>query len=381
MLITMLVVAPILGAAPTAPPNDSYLIRAVRAIELIQAEIPSMQPVADEAAARLAAGGSLWVTGQPSVMSELCGRAGGLMLAKRLGDKMPAEGDVVLYAQEAPGALPEQLTDSGALIIVFGQQEAEGARTTYLNHAEDLGISSTLANTIPGWVFCGELVAALTRLGKMPVMYASIGTYGGYPRIYQYQKEGILWHEKHDVAPVESGFIGNAYCDAVGAMLRRVEAEQRANLDKAGAWAAEAKTDGKRLIMYSMGHLFPHEVEQTAIGTLFEPAGWNSGFFQKRPPDHTYAPGDVVVHIGYQHPPYRLLERARPAGARVAYVDVMRHRDYTQDPDVTWIDPMWPWMDACVELEGYDIAMLPPSGIVNAAIAWEIYRVAAERLG
>jgi hypothetical protein len=37
---------------------------------------------------------------------------------------------------------------------------------------------------------------------------------------------------------------------------------------------------------------------------------------------------------------------------------------------------MWDWPDACVPLEGYDVPILAASGIVNAAIAWELHRLA-----
>ncbi len=55
----------------------------------------------------------------------------------------------------------------------------------------------------------------------------------------------------------------------------------------------------------------------------------------------------------------------------------MRHRDYASDPGAIWIDPMWSWADGCVWIEAYDVPALPASGIVNGAIAWEIYRLTA----
>lgn len=355
---------------------DSYLLRVAKALELCRTDIPSMAPVADDAAKRLAAGGNLWVAGQPSMVSELGGRAGGLMMIRPLGDKHPGPDDVVLFVPEPDVALPGTLLDSGALVVAFGPGQGQGAPPTFPNHAEECGISPTLANAIPGWVFTGELVAALTRLGKMPVMYESIGIYGGTRRMEQYKNGEIAFHDDLSVPPVGPGVLGNRFVDAITAMLRRVEAEQRANLDRAGAWAREAKAQGKQLFMYSMGHLFPDEVGKTAIGGMFKSAVWNAGFRRSKPPEDDYAPGDVAVHIGYQHPPVHLLQRARPAGARVVYVAVHRERDYAEDPGVIWIDPMWDWVDACVTLEGYDIPILAASGIVNGAIAWEIYRAA-----
>ena len=372
-----------LTLALTAPPGnlpDSYLERAVIAVDACRDVVPAMQAPAEAAAARLSAGGKLWVSGQPSWVSELTGRAGGIMMVQNLGDKTPEAGDVVLFAQSDGVALPETLCDSGAMVVVFGGPHPEDETTWFDNHAGTAGISPALANVIPGWIFSAELVGALTRLGKMPVMFETIGLPGGFPRIYNYQAKGIFWHEPHDVPPIAPGVLGVRYTGAVKSILQRVEREDRQALNTAGAWAAEALASGHQVIVYSMGHFLPEEIDKTAIGADFKSGVWNSGFTSSPPPDDTYVRGDAIIHIGYQHPPYGLFEKARAAGARVIYVDILRHRDYVNDPGVLWIDPMWPWSDACVPIEGYDISVLPPSGIVNSAIAWEIHRLSRERL-
>ena len=68
--------------AADVPP--SYLARVENALELCRADIPKMQPEAEKAAARLAGGGKFWAAGQPSMVSELTGRAGGFMMLKPL---------------------------------------------------------------------------------------------------------------------------------------------------------------------------------------------------------------------------------------------------------------------------------------------------------
>ena len=379
MLTLVLPAAAATQQSPGTGHAESYLERMEQALELCRADIPAMLPAADLAAKRLADGGTLWCGGQPSLVSELCGRAGGLMMIKRLGDKGPSPGDVVLYAPEPEVPLPATLTGSGAYTVVIGGQGAPTDGPWLPNHAEQAAISPSLASAIPAWVFTGELVAALTRLGKMPVMYLSIGAYGGYARIRQYENGTVPWHAEHSVAPIAPGVLSNRFIDGIETLLRCIEAEQRPNINQAGAWAAEAHALGNRLFMYSMGHLFPEEVAGTAIGKLFHSAAWNAGFNSHKPPDDTYANGDFIVHIGYQQPPLRLLRRARPAQARVAYVAVRNHRDYVNDPGVIWIDPMWPWPDAIVPIDGYDIPIMPASGIVNGALAWEIYRLASQQ--
>jgi hypothetical protein len=244
-------------------------------------------------------------------------------------------------------------------------------------------------------VFTGELIAALTRLGRMPVIYESIGAYGGQSRITQYKNGEIAWHEDHKVPKIEPGVLGGRYIDTVSAMLRRVEKEGRKDLDQAASWAREAR----RRYMLSMGHILPDEISKTEIGKLFDSATWDAGFRSPRPefvcdddvsgfrsvpsskpdqveiPKHPVGKGDFICHIGYQHPPDDLPRIASKCGARVVYVSLRSDRDFTRDKSVIWIDPMWDWPDACVPLEGYDIPILAASGVINASIAWEIYRL------
>lgn len=367
----------VMGMAVSVAGADSYLARVEQALECVRGDIAAMPPVAEKAAAALAGGGKLFAAGQPSLVSEISGRAGGIMMIRPLGGNHPGSGDVVLYIPEADTAVPEALRDTAALVVVFGSQGVRSEWPFFSNHAQEASISPTLANAIPAWLFTGELIAALTRIGKMPVVYETIGAYGGIPRITQYKNGEVAFHDDKQVPPVAAGIVANRYVDAIKAMLERVEREERPGLDRAGAWCREARGQGGQLFMYSMGHLFPDEIGKTDIGKLFRSAVWNAGFRAASKPEDTYHSGDMIVLIGYQQPPDDLLRKARPAGARVAFLALRHERDFVQDPGVIWIDPMWDWPDACVPLEGYDVPLLAASGVVNGAIAWEIYRLAA----
>ncbi len=364
----------VIGSLAQTPADGSCLERMAKALELARADIGAMVPVAEKAAKLLADGGRLYSSGQPSLVSEITGRAGGIMMIRPLAADVPTPGDVVLHTPEPGVELPEALRGTKALVVVFGAPVAGHDGPAFANHADGADISPTLANAIPAWMFTGELVAALTRLGKVPVIYETIGAYGGYPRMAKYKSGEIAFHDDCAVPPCPAGTMANAYVDAVTAMLRRVEKEERAQLDEAGAWVRGARRNGKQLFMYSMGHLFPDEVGKTDIGKMFHSVGWSAGFRVAHPEDD-YHDGDLAVHICYQHPTDALLRKARPAGARVVYVSLLADRDFKKDDGVIWIDPMWNWPDACVTLEGYDVPLLPASGVVNGAIAWEIYRL------
>ncbi|GMW00700.1 MAG: hypothetical protein AMXMBFR84_18370 [Candidatus Hydrogenedentota bacterium] len=369
----------VLGMTATADPT--YFDRVKRVLESVRTDVSAMTGPAEAAASRVSAGGHLWVAGHKTLVSELSGRAGGLMCVQSLGDDAPAAGDVVIFGNVGKAPLPDSLRNSGALIVVLGDEPVGPTVFCLPVYANENGVSETLASTIPAWVFTGELVAALTRLGTMPVIFETIGMPGGVPRIQKYQAQGLLFHTDRTVPPVAAGVVGLAYCDKAVGALDRVQRECGGKLLRVAQWAAESKRAGKKVHMYSMGHMFPAEVEETAIGGLFTSTAYYSGFSYIDQPAYDFDDGDTVVHIGYQHPPYELLEKVGSSGARIAYVDILEHRDYRDNQNVIWIDPMWMWADGCVRIDGYDVPMLPLSGVINGAIAWEIYRSTSESLG
>lgn len=353
--------------------DASYLERTRAALAACGKDMPAITAAAEALAEKMAKGGKFWAGGHPALVSEFSGRAAGFMYLKSLQPDQVQSGDAILYA---PGGLDratelEALAKTGAALVCIGGEPPSGAH--HLATASDL--SATLGGAIAGWTLLAETVAALTRHGKMPVIYETIGLYGGFQRIAQFEAKGVYWHEPHTVPPIPPGTLGLVYTAQLDAMLDRVGREMAPRIAQVAAWSAESLAEGRRAIMYNMGHLFPNEVAETEIATLFESAVLYSGFSQMPMPEDTYQAGDTLIHIGYQHPPYDLLPRGRDAGARVAYVDLMQHRDYPNGGDVIWIDPMWDWADGAVKIPNYDVPACPASGVINSAIAWEIFRL------
>jgi len=246
-VLTLLCVAANAGEMP-----QSYLLRMAKTLVAIRTDLPAMKPVVDQATSRLANGGKLWASGAPALVAEFSGRAGGFMMIRPLGDNTPGARDVVLSfppmfrdlggapepgdrtgqggskrAVNVDSRNPETSAPvlpilDGPLIVTFADKCPVKA-PCFKTHASETGVSPTLAMAACGWVFTGELIAALTRLGKMPVIYESIGAYGGQARIQQYKNGEIAWHEKHDVPKIEPGILGGRYVETVSAMLMRVE--------------------------------------------------------------------------------------------------------------------------------------------------------------
>ncbi len=353
--------------------SNSYLLQTANALDNAKRDIPSMVQAGEQVARRIVAGGKLYAGGNSALVSEITGRAGGLMLISNLPEEMDRHTDAVVFFVDGEHPLPKEATETDTCWVVFGATQPIAGTQTIL--MQDYGLSPTLTMAIQAWMFTGELISACTRLGKMPVLYESIGLYGGIPRIQKYQGNNIFWHETHQVSPIPAGSMAEEYANRVSAMLRRCEAKHRSDFYTVGKWVSEAKKAGHSLTMYSMGHLFPDEVAKTAIGNLFRSEVWNAGFSYIPEPKDVYAKGDVVIHIGYQHPPRTMLERSQSAGAKAVYVAPYMDRDFPTDENTVWIDPMYPFSDACVLINKYDIPALASSGVINSAIAWEIYRM------
>jgi len=362
--------------AAAQPAPSTYLNRVEKALQLGAQDLRAMTPAANQVAARITTGGNLYASGHPALVSEVTGRAGGLMLLQDLGNKTPTAADAVLFFGSPEHPLLPKISELGALVVSFGLEDAQNALKIPVLGPES-GISNTLGMTISAWLFTSELIAACTRLNKMPVIYETIASYDGQARTQQFKDKGIFWHDSHNVPNISPTQLGEAYIKQTVAMLKRVSATHRPSLDRAAQWAREAKLAGRQTIMLSMGHLVPAEIENSEIGAFFKPGRWNAGFKNNEPLLDPFRSGDCVVHIGYQFPPAQLLREANAARANVVYLSILADRDFPSGQRTAYIDPMWPWADACVDLPGYDIPILPASAILNATIAWELYRLAS----
>jgi hypothetical protein len=364
---------------PVALTNEPFSDRMLRAITLMEAEVPGLVTLAEQFAERVVATGRLFASGAPNVVHEWCGRSGGLMLVKPLRDTLTPE-DALLHADAAGYALPEPGSEVSCLKASVGASPGNGM-PHLPSRAHEAGLSETVAAALAGMTFTAEFVAACTRLGRMPVMFESIGMYNGSARIHAFRRGEQPFHGEDDrfpasVAPQRAETLARVWLHALRAAVERLERQMRPRLTAAAAWGIEARARGQRVAMMTMGaHLFPREVTESEMGVLFEGWNWPTGFSGRKMPELDFGPGDVVYHIGYQHPPTRILCHARDNGYKVVYSAVLEDRDFRDAADVIWIDPMFRWEDAVVPLEGYPVPILAPSGMLNAVLTWELYRL------
>jgi hypothetical protein len=197
--------------ASTPPaPAAAYLHALAGKLEEARARLPQIAALAEQMAERHLHGGLI---GFPSIGStleqELVGRSGGLM---NIGfdrawkpQRTPEEKaqDMAIFSWDADPK-PDDLAklrhakEQGLFLIGFGPRAsaklAEHAaacdawidtgagdddRAVSLPDGRRVGKTNIFANAVNGWLFTGEFVAALTRRGKMPVMWKSWFTVDG----------------------------------------------------------------------------------------------------------------------------------------------------------------------------------------------------------
>ncbi len=352
----------LLGCSPRAgSAEENYLLRLEHTLAQSRSNLTDVTKTAERAASEFVAGGSLWVAGrQKDFIAEACGRAGGLMAIARLGQRVPTNHDVILSA--APGPLnPEEVQtiahwrERGAMVIQFNS-----AAGLY----RDRFPMDTVANVADLWTWTGEFVAACTRLGRIPILYQSYGLPGGPERGKKYQ--GKKFHDDITIKAVPAEVLGRDYLRQVGSMLASIHETQMPRIIQAAKWWREAGTASTLVT----GHMFPSHAQDPrahSLGSLAGVPAWED----KELLDSSHPP-PFVLYLGYQFAPRKLVAQAKATGVKLVYTDVEPNQPPEPASNILYIDPAWPLADACVALPGYDIPILPASGVVQAAIYWTI---------
>lgn len=343
--------------------EDSYLSCLGKTITSAGSNLPAITKSAEQAAGDFLFGGNLWAAGrQADFISEACGRAGGLMSITPLGKQSPTNRDVILFA--VPGQLDaddsqlvERWQKLGARVIPFDSPAGVFKNQFPLD---------TVANVCELWTWTGEFVAACTRLGKMPVLYQSYGLPGGPERGKKYQGKKV--HDDLTIQPIAPGVLGRAYLDQVGTMLAAIEKSQMPKILQAAKWWRETTSNSTTILV--TGHMFPrHALDPRTVpcGKFVAAPAWED----KELLDPA-SPPQFVLHLGYQFAPQKLVDRAKASTVKLVYSTVQPAQPPEPASNVLYLDPGWPLTDGCVRVPGYDVSILPASGVIQAAIYWSI---------
>ena len=90
---------------------------------------------------------------------------------------------------------------------------------------------------------------------------------------------------------------------------------------------------------------------------------------------------DVYLWVGYYDRPVENLGLVEGVGCRAIYICGARPVDpIALRKDRVVIDPYWSFGDGGVAVPGYDIRILPPSGVVQTACLWMVVGEMAQAL-
>ena len=368
-------------------PAQQYLHLFDKGLTHSREQMPIISDSAQEAAAKLIAGGTLYAAeSQEGFHVEAINRAGGTLCLKWITDDKPSEGDIVLigiggkltadnytaiqdwksrgayivaFASKAlfsdPNALPNALIDNSQTSGLTVQVESE----------QKLCPVDTVINVVNLWVWTGELTSACTRLGKMPILYQSYFAPGGKERADKYK--GKIFHDDMTIEPIAPGLLGNSYLDAISTAISSFRQNDMDKLAVVASWWRSAQVPQKTKLL-SFGHMFPAHFQDPRTPQLITMQnGWNN-----EPLPNTFSSQNFVLVCGYQDAPQKLVEQAVAERFKLAYISVKCTEPAEPSDNIIYLNPHWPLTDGCVAIPGYDIPILPASGVVNAVIYWTL---------
>ena len=387
---------------PSAPTAMTRYFDAIRQ-KLTQAEtrIPNITQVAETVAQRHLQGGLIgvpWIG--YTLEQELFGRSGGVMymgferswkpertLEEKANDvvifswdDVPKTGDlqklkehktkgmfVLGFGPKSMPALAEHVALCDAWIDSGG---GENDRAVELSGGKRVGKTNHLANALNGWIFTGEFVAALTRHGKMPPMWKSWSTVDGHEWSDRYLGNG-QFHEDFKVSPAAAGELGRRYLERIRYLVDRLDRVESPQLRAMAKRIADELQQGRKTIIASSGHMPMSYIGRyddalwAVNQELHDSADFQMKDFEKKTPDSA-----LVLRLdfaGLHRSVHELFERKHQ---RVMLATAENPRPEFAVPSgyAPRVDYGYAFGDACVWLDGYPIAILPPSGIMQIAV-------------
>jgi len=398
------------SASPARDPSRDFLSHINRCLDQSEKNVERLAAAVNEAAKRMAAGNEIYSTDDETgggFASEAAYRAGGLRHLKLLPlDGNVGRGDVVLVGTLGLNlpAQAEQLRrlqrEGDPLIILFGSRRSELA--SLANYVVDNGLGpgispvikagngdmtgpvAGIANVTNMWVFTAELVAALTRMGRMPSMYQSILVPGA--REWNARVGEFKFHPDLNIPPVKAGVLGRNYLRLLRDSFSAIELMELKKFGEAGKLCAEAIRSGHRLAAGTLSHFMPSQARLKGFPPIFSWIDDNARSGQSL--KGRIESGDVWLMIGYSYYPLQELTYLRQAGAKSVALFVPGPAAFGEgapvEPDPSlidiYIDPHWRHGDAVVEIPGYGPKIIPVSGVIMASCYWMVLVEIMDRL-
>ena len=408
---------------------------------LIQAEhsLPHISQAADFVAKRWGQDVDIYTAGDPCATDELFYRAGGLIGIKRVGpynrefngiqvrwNKIKQKKSIVVYSMhrgiEPSTILFEDLKHLSAradTVVLFGSSkwascqrfvkalekalppghfffidtalEQDTAFRTANN--QPYGDYAGMVTTIYSWTFTAELIAACTRLNKMPAIWPS-GAIPGFEKCEE-KYQTTAFHETLTVKPIKIGTLGTQYLDI---LARQIQACRQSSTQVITASKLLAATP-KDKVTYVMveSHLLANETRfpKDFSNWLLAQRAW-----RWRLASPTVENGDSIFWIGSFHWPTKQVEQAismknnfvglslygpgqNPQHSPLETNDVEIKTGNTAinvkpklepisrtSESIVWVPTPWQYPDAVLQIDDYPLPACPTSSIIQGIILW-----------
>jgi hypothetical protein len=241
---------------------------------------------------------------------------------------------------------------------------------------------------VRGWLATGEMIAAMTRGGRMPVIWMSVWLEGAMVRNASFFRHDNvrepwyppLFHDKIYIPPLARGHVASEFLTELERIFAIVW-KQAERLTHAGAWTAEAARTGKRISTVLVGHSYPEILELPSPEKY--PLAWLPSVSDLRlaHPDDLGA-GDVALHLGYAPVDADDVQRILGRGVRFIYTSPYgRPAGLKDHENLIWLDLPWRPGDATVDVPGYGVRILPMSSSAHTMVYFQLMCELAERMG
>lgn len=372
-------------------PAEEYLECILAISEKVEGDLTTITEIAEIAADRTLDGGTLYIRDQEGAFaSEGLGRAGGLMLL-RGGPENPDAANTLLLGstgsfRDYDVQQVEDAQKAGDIVIAFCSHQQHPAKgyepfedVPLLYDIADYSIDNFLpdydtileindtkvcpaalvVNALTLWTFTAEFIAACLRQGKMPTMWQSVFCPGSRERNAEVGKE--TFHSDVQFDPIGRGELGKQYLNEMTTAIKQIKGTQMDALREACGVAVEAITNGKKAYAQLQGHMPPRVPGGYGDPGVFITEGFS---------DDDIQPGDFVALIEYKYLPRERVDKIGEKGGRSLWIAVPMDDDLEYPGLDMFVDPFWRFGDAVVTVPGYDVKMLPPSGVIQSMMYW-----------
>lgn len=318
-----------------------------------------------------------------SVPDRRCWRDDGLKLLKEI-----VAGRAELFVNGRPDDLPDGVSEKRFAAFTGGSTADQGMYR--FDTFTPLAPTRIIDQFLRGWSVTGELVAACTRLGKMPTLWMSVWMEGARARNDSFvesrnDREPFyppMFHENYYVPPLPAGYATAQFTQFVET-LRQTLLSQTDRLRRAASMLCETLNAGNRVRVVAVGHSYPMILELDGRQDRAYPLNWGGSVSDlSRAVPGDYGRGDAMLHLGYSPVCVDDVRMLLKRGLRLVHTSPYGRPDALNDSDnFLWFDLPWRIGDATVEIPGYSARMLPASSSAHTLAYFAILCELAEQMG